>query len=603
MTRHRPRDRPTLLRSAFLLEVTPLNVDVARAAYLEGGHEQPGFAYRTLDTPPDVPTPGCGRSTSAPWPTRPAAPAARQAPRDGTPGRDVAGPRQQGLPSALHRALWRGRAGAAASRRRGSSQPLPAPESAGDSPSTRAPSSTWPTRRSRPTGSRTPTSRCMPRSAPTSAASWSRATPCSSAPTRTCSNVGRWRWIHHEVGTHLVTQVNGMAQPVKVLGTGLAGYDETQEGLAVLAEIACGGLTSFRLRQLAGRVLTVHRRVGSHLPGRAPGPRRRRLSPAQRVHHDDAGLSRRRADQGRDLPAGAGRPADPPARGGGLDLLFRGKFSLRDLPSCVTSRSAACLARHGSGPGTWTTPRPPSGSTEPHTAPSSTRSWKRTLMKIGFVVNDVATETDLHDQSGSPWRPGVRARSLVHGVGDFSYKPDGSRDDRLHGQRQALSVPGAPSGRHPEAGRRASGSTSREFDVIMLRNDPADDAESAAPDPTMRASPSGNSSPRWECSSSTTPPRSPMRCPRPTSSTSRGRAPQDPHLARDVELITDFVDDLGGKRPSSSRSRAPAAAASSSSTPPSHPTSTRSSRPSPATVTSSPRSTSRGDRATCDCSS
>ena len=38
----------------FLLEVTPLNVDVARAAYLEGGHEQPGFAYRTLDTPPDV---------------------------------------------------------------------------------------------------------------------------------------------------------------------------------------------------------------------------------------------------------------------------------------------------------------------------------------------------------------------------------------------------------------------------------------------------------------------------------------------------------------------------------------------------------------------
>ena len=34
--------------------------------------------------------------------------------------------------------------------------------------------------------------------------------------------------IHHEVGTHLVTQVNGMAQPVKVLGTGLAGYDETR---------------------------------------------------------------------------------------------------------------------------------------------------------------------------------------------------------------------------------------------------------------------------------------------------------------------------------------------------------------------------------------
>src|SRR5699024_272557 len=43
--------------------------------------------------------------------------------------------------------------------------------------------------------------------------------------------------LQHEVGTHLVTQVNGSAQPIQVLGTGLAGYDETQEGLAVLAEI------------------------------------------------------------------------------------------------------------------------------------------------------------------------------------------------------------------------------------------------------------------------------------------------------------------------------------------------------------------------------
>ena len=68
--------------------------------------------------------------------------------------------------------------------------------------------------------------------------------------------------LHHEVGTHLVTQANGSHQPVKVLGVGLAGYDETQEGLAVLAEIACGGLTAFRLRQLASRVLTVHRMIG-----------------------------------------------------------------------------------------------------------------------------------------------------------------------------------------------------------------------------------------------------------------------------------------------------------------------------------------------------
>lgn len=68
--------------------------------------------------------------------------------------------------------------------------------------------------------------------------------------------------IQHEVGTHLVTQVNGSHQPLQVMGTGLAGYDETQEGLAVLAEIACGELTTSRLRQLAGRVITVSRMLG-----------------------------------------------------------------------------------------------------------------------------------------------------------------------------------------------------------------------------------------------------------------------------------------------------------------------------------------------------
>lgn len=65
--------------------------------------------------------------------------------------------------------------------------------------------------------------------------------------------------IQHEIGTHLVTQVNGSAQPVKCFGAGFAGYDETQEGLAVLAEIAVGELTPARLRQLAARVVTVHR--------------------------------------------------------------------------------------------------------------------------------------------------------------------------------------------------------------------------------------------------------------------------------------------------------------------------------------------------------
>ena len=64
--------------------------------------------------------------------------------------------------------------------------------------------------------------------------------------------------LHHEVGTHVVTHVNGAHQPLRVLAGGLAGYEETQEGLAVLAEHLVGGLTSARLRQLAGRVVAVH---------------------------------------------------------------------------------------------------------------------------------------------------------------------------------------------------------------------------------------------------------------------------------------------------------------------------------------------------------
>lgn len=64
--------------------------------------------------------------------------------------------------------------------------------------------------------------------------------------------------IQHEVGTHLVTRHNGRAQPLMLLGVGLPGYDELQEGLAVLGEYLVGGLDGERLRTLAARVLAVH---------------------------------------------------------------------------------------------------------------------------------------------------------------------------------------------------------------------------------------------------------------------------------------------------------------------------------------------------------
>ena len=65
--------------------------------------------------------------------------------------------------------------------------------------------------------------------------------------------------IQHEIGTHVVTYENGRAQPLKLLTVGLPGYDETQEGLAVLSEFVTGGLDPQRMRLLAARVVAVNR--------------------------------------------------------------------------------------------------------------------------------------------------------------------------------------------------------------------------------------------------------------------------------------------------------------------------------------------------------
>jgi uncharacterized protein (TIGR02421 family) len=64
--------------------------------------------------------------------------------------------------------------------------------------------------------------------------------------------------LQHEIGTHLVTRYNGHVQPFQQLEVGLAGYDGLQEGLAVLAEYLVGGLSKFRTRVLAARVVAAH---------------------------------------------------------------------------------------------------------------------------------------------------------------------------------------------------------------------------------------------------------------------------------------------------------------------------------------------------------
>lgn len=63
--------------------------------------------------------------------------------------------------------------------------------------------------------------------------------------------------LQHEIGTHVVTFANGKAQPLGLLATGLAGYEELQEGMAVLAEHLVNGLDRSRIRLLAARVVAV----------------------------------------------------------------------------------------------------------------------------------------------------------------------------------------------------------------------------------------------------------------------------------------------------------------------------------------------------------
>ena len=67
--------------------------------------------------------------------------------------------------------------------------------------------------------------------------------------------------IAHEVGTHVLTYLNGKSQRLQQLYIGLPGYDELQEGLAVLSEYMVGGLTGSRMRLLAARVIAARHLV------------------------------------------------------------------------------------------------------------------------------------------------------------------------------------------------------------------------------------------------------------------------------------------------------------------------------------------------------
>lgn len=99
-------------------------------------------------------------------------------------------------------------------------------------------------------------------------------------------------------------------------------------------------------------------------------------------------------------------------------------------------------------------------------------------MRIGFVVNDVATEKPTYTTT----RLAMAATQLGHealltGTGDFSYEPDGTLSVRAHGT-EARSYRSL--GRYLADVQRAQSARQlpvADFDVVLLRNDPADDAK------------------------------------------------------------------------------------------------------------------------------
>ena len=141
--------------------------------------------------------------------------------------------------------------------------------------------------------------------------------------------------LAHEVGTHVLTFANGTAQPIQQFRHGLAGYEDLQEGLAVLSEWLVDGLTAGRFRTLAGRVIGCDAMVAGA-----------DFVETFRTVRDGAGLSDRRAfGIALRLHRGGGLTKDMVYLRGLRDLLrhlgaggeywtlFVGKMALRHLPA------------------------------------------------------------------------------------------------------------------------------------------------------------------------------------------------------------------------------------------------------------------------------
>jgi uncharacterized protein (TIGR02421 family) len=140
--------------------------------------------------------------------------------------------------------------------------------------------------------------------------------------------------IQHEVGTHMLTYCNGNMQPLGLMYSGFAGYEETQEGLAVLSEYLAGGLDNNRLKILAARVLAVESLINGadfietfNLLYKEYGFKSKTAFIISMRVHRGGGYTKDSI-----YLKGLIQVLDFIQQGGDLSLLFGGKFALDHLP-------------------------------------------------------------------------------------------------------------------------------------------------------------------------------------------------------------------------------------------------------------------------------
>ena len=168
-------------------------------------------------------------------------------------------------------------------------------------------------------------------------------------------------------------------------------------------------------------------------------------------------------------------------------------------------------------------------------------------MKIGFVVNDVSTEEPIYTTN----RIAMAAKEMGHeawfmGIGDFSYEPDGSLSAKARtaqGKNYRSLERHLADVKKPDVEQLIG---LEEFDVVMLRNDPADYAESAP-----WANNAGVAFGQLIAGAGVLVVNDPTSLANALSKAYFQHFPEVVRprtlISRDEALISEFIDDLGGK--------------------------------------------------------